>query len=247
MNPPPSGGLSVSVDVPCTSETETVEVIDTFQKYLATDKHVYFAPKEANILHNVGDILPAGTILTDAISVIHHKSLPRGIPLFLERRFLGHDYLSGLCFPNEEVRVSHNADMTKATFTIIGRQEDVDRFWRTFHERVLDPNLPKMTALGGWINPAAFIYENVLYPRVRLFYVDMAKTGPQRLPMVNTRVLRSLIPPGVLFSLHMSMPPVMEPEIGVFVLGKTDKPRVGMRHVTGEVHVSSGETSIRAC
>ena len=230
--------------VPCTDETETVEVLD--RDCLVTDKRVYFSATDANFLYKVGDTLLPGTVLTDAISVINHKRLPESVPLFLERRFLGSEYLAGLYFPNEVCRITYNTVASKLCFPIIGRQEDVDKFWQTFHERAVDADLLEQASLGGWINPAEFIYENVLYPRVCLFLIDINKTG-ERLPLVNTKILRSLLPPGVLFSLQMSMPPVPKPEVSISVRGRAGQQGTGMIPLAAKVLVFGCETSIRQC
>jgi len=71
------------------------------EKCLVTDKRVYFASSDATFLYKVGDVLPPGTILSDAISAVFRKSLPENRSLFLERRFLGKDYLAGLFFPKD--------------------------------------------------------------------------------------------------------------------------------------------------
>ena len=236
-------------DVPCTEETEIVELVD--DRSLVTDRRVYFAAKEAKFLYKAGDIVPPGTILTDAITVTSQKHLPEGMPLFLERRFLGRDYLAGLYFPNEFVRVQHTADSRaeRATvrFPIVGRAEDVERFWTMFHERDLSSQLSNAFA-GDWVNPAEFIYETVLYPRLRIFQIEYGKTGSQRLPMANTQILRSLLPPGVLFSLQMAMPPAPEPEIGVSVSGVAGGQGVGMKPVIlSPAVVLAGSASMRAC
>ena len=122
-----------------------------------------------------------------------------------------------------------------------------ERFWRTFHERVSRPELLKQISLGGWINPAEFIYENVLYPRVRLFYVDMAKTGGDRLPMVNTKVLRSLLPPGIIFPLQVAMPPVSAQEVCALVRGTAGIPARGMQRLTANMPDFSWVASAKAC
>jgi hypothetical protein len=231
-------------DVPCTEEMETVEVVDGH--CLVTDKRVYFAAKESHFRYTKGDVLPPGTILTDAVTAVYRKQLPKGQPLFLERRFLGREYLSGLYFPNEQTRVSYSKNTSKITFPMVGRQEDIARFWHTLHEREAGDQLLS-AATGGWINPAEFVYENVLYPRVRLFYIDFAKTGLQRLPMVNTQILRSLLPPGMLFSLQLAMPPMREPEMGVAMQMMTGKQGVGMKPVDASVAISAGEIALRAC
>jgi len=200
-------------DVPCTSETETVEAIGVMEtgRWLATNRAIYEAPLSANFATEPGETLPAGTILTDAIQPMRGHTLPAGVPLVMERRFLGHAYQAGLIFPNEEVPLTIGRDNPYPTFRIVGREEDVRLFWRSFHDRTEDRSLLARAGSGGFLNPARFLFEQVLYPRVQFYLIYLDKTGPHRLPNINTRLFRGLLPPGVLFSLlvvapHQSLP-----------------------------------------
>jgi len=190
-------------DVPCTSDTETVEYtgVTEHARWLATDRAVYTAPHAATFLVSPGDTVQAGTILTDAIRVIRGRDFPDRLPLVLERRFLGADYSAGLVFPNEEMPVTIMPGFRYPTFPIIGRDEDVRLFWGLFYARADNPAILSHAANGPTINPAKFLYDNVLYPKTQFYFVDLGKTGPNRLPSVNTGLLRGLLPPGVLFSL----------------------------------------------
>jgi hypothetical protein len=304
-------------DVPCTQETETVEVLDRSggEQCLVTDKRVYFAPSGAEFLYGESTTLSPGTVLTDAMTVIQHKELPKGMPLYLERRFLGNEYLSGLLFPNEDFRLvfdmngacmcisSNDSDSScceksschpgyrcvhtkwgrkmgkwgtalgkwgtvnclcepdpcfgqgcrngqpdiRALFPIIGRAEDIARFWNTFYERALDPDVLAKVSPGNWINPAKFVYEHVFYPRLRFFQIDISKTGKERLPMVNTKILRSLVPPGVLLSLQLQAPSAPEPDIGVRVRGQARTPGLGMKRVSCSVSFHGEKRTVRVC
>ena len=195
-------------DVPCTGHTETVERLGVTEsgRWLATDKKVYHAPHAANFLYQPGENLQTGTILTDAVHVIRGRSLPNGIPVVMERRFLGNSYQAGLIFPNEEVPLEIGREYSYPTFRIIGKQEDVRLFWDSFYSRTDDRSLLSQAASGGILNPARFIYDHVLYPRAQFYQVFLDKTGPNRLPNINTRVFRSLLPPGILFALLVVAP-----------------------------------------
>jgi hypothetical protein len=90
-------------------------------------------------------------------------------------------------------------------------------------------------------------YENVFYPRLRFFLIDISKTGKERLPMVNTKILRSLVPPGVLLSLQLQAPPTPKPEIGVMVRGEAKTPGKGLRRVACSVSFSGEKGTTRVC
>ena len=225
--------VAMLYDVPCTSETETVETTGVTEsgRWLATNRAVYESPLAANFLASPGETVPAGTILTDAILLIRGRTFSSSsnfsavdgswrverseyeqlrcngtLPLILERRFLGHAYQAGLIFPNEEVPLVIGRDGPWPTFRIIGREEDVRLFWRSFYERTEDRSLLAQVSSGGFLNPARFIFEQILYPRARFSLVFLDKTGPNRLPNINTRLFRDLLPPGILFSLLVVAP-----------------------------------------
>ena len=100
---------------------------------------------------------------------------------------------------------------------------------------------------GNWINPAKFVYEHVLYPRLRFFQIDLSKTGKEKLPTVNTKILRSLVPPGVLLSLQLQAPSAPEPDIGVMVQGQANRPGLGMKRMACSVAFSGKKGVVRAC
>ena len=209
-------------DVPCSSSEETVEreIVTKQWKFLVTDKAVYPAPLAANFLYSSGEMVKPGTILSDGIVPVTsnsftEKSLNK-LPLLLERRFLGKNYSAGLIFPNEEVKLQWLPKWKSPGFPIIGRPEDVDSFWSMFHARgLLREAFPDMM-LGGHTNPAQFLY-NILYPRALFYTAYLDKCGVRRLPTVNSRVFRELVPPGVLFSLMLVSPKeCFEPELPPF-------------------------------
>ena len=208
-------------DVPCTKAKETIEQIGVSNsaRWLVTDQNVYSAPLSASFLYKPGDVLPAGTILTDAIIPIQGRTLPEEMPVILERRFLGPEYKAGLIFPNEEVPLEITSTLPWPTFKLIGRDEDVLTFWESFYSRVADRAILRQVAPGGRINPAKFVHEHVLYPRAMFYLIHTKKLGPNKLPMINTRLLRGLLPPGLLFSLllvsEQSCLPVTLPAISV--------------------------------
>jgi hypothetical protein len=195
-------------DVPCTQKTETIESFGVTDagRWLATDHAIYTAPLSANFLFSPGTTIQAGTFLTDAIQAIRGRSLPDDVPIIFERRFLGNDYRAGLIFPNEDQPLVMNAAHPHPTFQIIGRDEDVQRFWHSFYSHTNDSALLSRVASGGVLNPARFIYDHVLYPRAQIYLVHLDKTGPNRLPNVNTHLFRELLPPGILFSIMAVAP-----------------------------------------
>jgi len=193
-------------DVPCTAETETIEETDFTESHrrLTTNRAVYFAPLSASFLYAVGETVPPGTILTDAVRSVRGLPLGDDVPIVFERRFLGCNYRAGLIFPNEEVPLTLKRGYP--VFRLVGREDDVSRFWDSFYSRTDDRALLSKAAKGGWINPAKFIYDNVLYPRAQIFLIRQDRCGPKSLPVINTRILRGLLPPGLLFSLLLVAP-----------------------------------------
>jgi hypothetical protein len=135
----------------------------------------------------------------------------------------------------------------RALFPIIGRAEDITRFWDTFYERAIDPDVLAKASPGNWINPAKFVYEHVFYPRLRFFQIDISKTGKERLPMVNTKILRSLVPPGVLLSLQLQAPPTQKPDIGVMMRGEARTPGIGLRRIACSVSFTGEKGTVRVC
>jgi hypothetical protein len=148
----------------------------------------------------------ASTILTDAIMPLRGRDLPPDIPIVLERRFLGNDYTAGLIFQNADAPFTISPGSRYPTFPIVGRADDIRRFWDTFYTRANNPAILAVAANGNTINPAQFVYDNVLYPKAQFYYINAGKTGNSKLPGINTRLLRGLLPPGVLFSLLIGTP-----------------------------------------
>jgi hypothetical protein len=196
-------------DVPCAKKGEKVVSVDeNFEfRFLITETELYKAPKQSRWLVEEGDTLERGQILNDAAIPVFGRDIEED--LFLERRFLGKGFLSGLLFPNREEKVQQDDLYTKAWFSVEGREEDIDLFWSLFLSRVNQQDILKTESFGGWINPARFIYRNLLYPRIRFYEVDLNKCGTL-LPMENTQIFRQLIPPGVLFSLRVKAYPLEE-------------------------------------
>jgi hypothetical protein len=226
-------------DVPCITETEeTVEELGVSDRcrWLATDKHVYYAPLAAAFQYSVGDVLPIGTVLTDAVVGCRGIELKEAVPLVFERRFLGADYKGGLIFPNEDTPVSIDAATGNYSFRIVGDPDDVKLFWDTFNFRG-GQELLRAGVYNGvrglTINPARFIYTDILYPRLQLFLVRYGLTGAGRLPMMNTGLFRKLLSPGLLFSLLVEAEPVG----GELVLGLSGTACEG-------VHIDCGELTI---
>jgi hypothetical protein len=233
-------------DVPCTATAETVQQIgkSATGQWLATDRSVYRAPEAASFLYKIGDCIPCGTILTDAVLPISGKSFPEGAPLFLDRRFLGQNYIAGLIFPNEEVRLT--MDGSRPVFPIIGRNEDVRRFWDTIYSHTTDRTFLTQSAIGGWINPAGFIYENALYPRARFYRIYTDKLGNKQLPMVNTKLFRELLLPGLLFDMLL-IGATITLESPLPLQGHAERPASAMPPITFSVDFGSCEMTAKIC
>ena len=194
-------------DVPCTLQTETVEQIGVTLagRWLATDRTVYFVPHAAAFRVQPGERLLPGTILTDAILSVS-KTVPNDLPILLEKRFLGPTFESGLLFPNKEEPIRIDKGFPYPTFTILGRFVDIRRFWDMFYSHLENRDILSRSAEGGRINPARWVYEQFLYPRAFFFHIDPGKCGLEKLPVLNTKVFRSLLPPGLLFSILLTSP-----------------------------------------
>jgi hypothetical protein len=239
--------LCLLFDVPCTETEETVEYegVSASGHWQATDRHVYHAPLSASFIYSAGTTVPAGTILTDAITPIYGRNFPAGEPLLLSRLFLGREYIAGLIFPNEDVPITF--DKKRLVFKIIGRNEDIRRFWDTIYARTADDTFLAEAAVQGMVNPAEFIYRNVLYPRARFYRIYADKSGGKRLPAVNTRIFRNLLQPGVLFDIVLFMP-AGDAKLPLLLTGDCPAPLPAMPKVTVPITVfNSARTSLTQC
>jgi hypothetical protein len=194
-------------DVPCTKETEIVEQVgaDESGRWLATDYAVYRAPLIANFLYTEGTLQP-GTVLTDAIVPIYGSEFPEGEPLVIEPRFLNGSFKCGLIFPNEDLPITMDLQH-RPVFQIFGRKDDIEKFWSNIYSSVTDSEFLTKAAVGGKINPAKFVYQNVFYPYVQFFRVYAEKVGKKPLPIINTKLFRALTPPDSLFSILLVCKP----------------------------------------
>jgi hypothetical protein len=233
-------------DVPCSEYSEVVEQTGTSPTgyWLATDRKVYRSPLSASFLYRQGDTVPPGTILTDAITPIYGRVFPDGEPLLLERRFLGQEYIAGLIFPNEELPLTF--DRNRPVFKIIGRNEDIRLFWNTVYSRITDKMFLIKAAVGGRINPAKFIYENILYPRARFYRIYTDRLGVNRLPTVNTKILRDLLPPGILFDMLLLGVPVQS-ELSLPIRGRCTVPVPSPPKVSAVLPEFTFNTTVSYC
>ncbi|GHT30349.1 hypothetical protein FACS1894214_0010 [Planctomycetales bacterium] len=223
-------------DIACAEHNETVQHSGAFQgqQYIVTDKQVYWAPMSATFIYGPGDTLLPGTPLTNAITETSAKNLPENIPLFIPRRFFGSDFISGLMFPNEDVKLSLNPEIGKLTFPITGNYADILLFWKTFYEKADHSGMLYAASVGGWLNPAMLIYKTFLYPRLRFYRIDVKKIGYNKLNVVNTQVFRELLPPNILFSLQIEAD-VVEQNYMADLKYTILTPVIGMTPVKGDV------------
>lgn len=137
--------LAAITGVPVTlDDVEVVEVVqrDAHGTFVATDKHVYRFPEDAETLVAVGDVLRAGSQLVRAFSV---EELTRGFirdevaALALDDGYLSACFYGDLIFENRpvplEVRTDHPSGYTYVKFGVGGFPLDVQRFFDEVHAR----------------------------------------------------------------------------------------------------------------
>lgn len=168
--------------------TDQEVIVDKYRKWesdiIITDKNVYRTPKGSKSKYAIGQKVEKFSPVIDGIDIlvpgvdmhipvnINLITLPASI---LDKR-IGED----LKFPNSIVptSVSQDADgVTKIEFQIIGNPASVNMFWQLMHEkgkmsgetlaRKLDKRKvmntePDASTLPRFINPAKFVFDNVL-------------------------------------------------------------------------------------
>lgn len=137
--------LAAICGVPLTTEPEeTVEVLqlDAHGLFIATDKNVYRFQENAAPVVAVGDKLPVGSPLTDALEIVTLTGgqVPESIPaLALDRGFLAACFYGDLVFENKKlplvVNTEHSSGYTFVKFPLGGFPADVARFFDDLHAR----------------------------------------------------------------------------------------------------------------
>lgn len=226
--------FSALLDVPLVRETsETVE--DLFQDNdgicVVTDQHAYRYAASAEPVVAIGDVVPAGTPLVDALRFYEFNrgqvpSASELAALAVGPGVLASGYFADLVFANTTVPLvvtTDDAGFTKVSFTLGGFPADVEKFWDDVHTagvargqtlaNLLDqrPNpigQPSAASLPATINPLAFLCQNVLRDNAFVVRYRPEAVGPQALGMEFARVLRKMIPPQTLL--------VILVELGIF-------------------------------
>lgn len=137
--------LAAICGIPLTvADRETVEVMrrDAHGMFIATDKNLYRFPENAAPLVAVGDVLPAGSSLIDAVTVheLTHGEAPNAVAaLALDSGYLSACFYSDLVFENKtlplEVDTDHPSGFTYVKFGVGGYPADVQRFFDEIHTR----------------------------------------------------------------------------------------------------------------
>lgn len=216
--------LAAAFGVPLTVETqETVQAIasDYRQLNIITDQHVYQFPLSATPVVSVGDILNAGSFLTDTFQIFE---LNRGqlidssviSALTVGSGVLAWGYWGDITFENTEtaVIVEPNVDgYTKVSWALGGFPYDVEKFWNDVHaagvakgqtlamllDKRPDPvGQPTAGALPTTINPFQFLTSNVLRNNATIVKVKPGSQLENQLAFVPADQLRKIQPPHTL-------------------------------------------------
>jgi hypothetical protein len=195
--------LAAIFGVPATREpVETVEEIrtDLTEVAIVTDKHAYVFPSAAVATVAVGDVLQAGTFLTDTLQLFEFT---RGqVPtteelaaLTLENGMLAHGYWHGLTFANTLVPTTvetRDDGYTRISWPLGGFSLDVEKFWDDVHAAgvakgqtlamLLDTrespvDQPFAACLPAYVNPLQFLTENFL--RANAYVVKLKANVPR--------------------------------------------------------------------
>ena len=197
--------------------SEVVEVIETDAKHLLviTDKHVYRFNPKAKPLVKVGDVIPRGTPLTDAVQYFecNRGQVPAEIQAVnLPPSFLVEGYYAGVTFINKTVPLVVGSDgiFTTVRFELGGWPLDVDKFWEDIHARgvqqgntlahLLDRRTNKVgepvaSNLPAAINPLQFLLSNVFRNHAFIVKVRLSAVGAAAAPFTYLRAVQQLIPP----------------------------------------------------
>ena len=213
--------LAAAFGVPLTVETtETVEYVvkDSRQLNIITDQHVYQFPLTATAIVSVGDVVEAGSFLTDTFQIFE---LNRGQALSQNQvqaltvgsGVLAWGFWGDITFENTTtaVVVEPNVDgYTKISWSLGGFPFDVDKFWDDVHAAgvakgqtlamLLDqrPNpvgQPTAAALPSTINPLSFLVSNVLRNNAIVVKVKPGSQLENELEFVPADQLRKIQPP----------------------------------------------------
>lgn len=212
--------LWAAADVPCTQAEETIERIasDSRHLWIVTNQAAYRQHVDAVASVSVGDTVPSGTFLTDAVQVFTFGRGQTPTADQLAGLAVGRDYLvSGLVgdlvFDNADValEVATASDgYTRLSWALGGFPGDVETFFDSLHARgvaadqtlamLLDQRSnpvgqPAASHLPETINPLQLLCENVLRSHVTVVKIKTALSGREALGSGVLTLLRKVLPP----------------------------------------------------
>lgn len=213
--------MAAVCDVPLARGTETVKYVlsDQTRKWVITDQNAYGFSPAANVVVSVGDVVQAGSPLTDALRFydLNRGQAPDPLrALTLGRGTLAAGYFQELTFENKTVPLVVTADVggyTKVEFELGGWPADAEKFWEDTHAKGVTANdtlamrmdtrtnktgQPTAAALPATINPLRFLVENVYRGNAFVVLVRPEAFGPEAVGLHAARFLRKLVPPQTL-------------------------------------------------
>ncbi len=214
---------------PVAKSNEIVEAVVTEPdcKLVITDKHVYRGELSATVLKTAGDVVAAGEQLFDTVTFydISRGEAPDVPGVSLDVGMLPATYSANLFFPNRDVAlvVEENVNgKTKVSFEISGNESDVTQFFDDMHSRAIEggtntlaelldvrgtsaPTQPTAASLPSTINPCELLVKNVLRFNCALAKITIVTDGLSKPELVNSSMLRKIIPPWFVLLLYLEL------------------------------------------
>jgi hypothetical protein len=224
-----ANALGYIFSAPVAVSNEIVEaVLDSDDSQLVvTDKHVYRGELAATALKTAGDLVYKGESLFDTVNFydLSRGDVPPVAGIALDVGMLPAAYSSSLFFPNRDVPlvVEENVDgKTKVSFEIMGNAQDVSLFFDDMHNRAIAGGLntlaelldvrgtsattqPTAASLPSTINPCELLVKNVLRFNCAFAKITVISNGISRPELINSSMLRKLIPPWFVLMLYLEL------------------------------------------
>jgi hypothetical protein len=210
--------LVAGTGIPQAASDQVVEYIlaDSRGRAIVTDKCVYRVPADSTISWEPGDTIPAGSFVTDDVSITDFRRglVPESLAaLVVSKDMLAAGILGDLVFPNKLVPLvsTYTTGGEVTTFELGGSPTVVREFFRIFSERLRAEGL-RLSALTnasgeppGQINPLRFLVKNWL--RNSLLVVKLAGPALKGIGASHLLKLRELTPPHTLLILMIDLHP----------------------------------------
>ena len=214
---------------PVAAGTEIVEAVITEadSQLVVTDKNVYRGELQAGVLHVAGDVVYEGASLFDTVTFydLSRGEVPDVPGIALDVGMLPANFSSTLFFPNREVPlvVEEGANgKTKVSFELTGSASDVALFFDDMHSRAIEQGLntlaelldvrgaaavsqPTAASLPSTVNPCELLVKNVLRFNCALAKITVISDGISRPELINSSMLRKLIPPWFVLLLYLEL------------------------------------------